>query len=326
MAHGFRHDSGGDDLAIRLREVMAGSGPLVSGPRRAQAGRHPDDRAGARSAAADDDRSPVEHDESPAGEDAARDWTDDEPFPERRGAGREPAPGGRSAASILLGHRLHEFGRAHFAVIAVVCAVILAFSITQVLRARATTVDAPSPSVQAEGTGSPASSAAEPASADQSSAAPIRVHIIGAVRSPGVVRVPADARVSDVIDAAGGLNDDADPGELNLAQSVCDGCQIVVGTIGAPRGEMNQPGASGRAGASAAGTGGQPGGGQGDLIDLNSAGSAQLEELPGIGPVLAERIVEWRTQHGRFNRVEELQEVNGIGEKLYSRIKDHVRV
>ncbi|WP_415635205.1 ComEA family DNA-binding protein, partial [Propionibacterium acidifaciens] len=68
------------------------------------------------------------------------------------------------------------------------------------------------------------------------------------------------------------------------------------------------------------------GSGQGDALDLNSATASQLEELPGIGPVLAERIVEWRTQHGRFSRVEELQEVDGIGEKLYSRVKDHVRV
>lgn len=319
MAHGHRRGRGTDELAARLHELMAVPGPL---------------------AGVDDETDDELDDEvllDAGDEELADDWPDD--------AQRTPGPvvrGGEPAEPSPV-QRLRGLAQDHVAVIAVVCAVALVFAITQVLRARATTVEAPAPSVQAGSPGGPgespaasgaASGAASAAPSPESPAAQLRVHVIGAVHSPGVVTVPADARVSDALEAAGGLSPDADPGELNLAQSVCDGCQIVIGTVGAPRGELNQPGTApgAPAGPGAAGTGGSAGAGgtgstgAGELIDLNTATSSQLEELPGIGPVLAERIVEWRGQHGRFARVEELQEVSGIGEKLYSRIKDHVRV
>ncbi|SPF67541.1 TIGR00426: competence protein ComEA helix-hairpin-helix repeat region [Propionibacterium ruminifibrarum] len=316
MTRGFRHGSQPDGPALRLREIAASAGPLPGAPRRILAGAGSDDRWDG-----DADQPPDQIDEPAEDPDAEADHPGTVPA-------LRPGPAGAPGGAGRPVQRLYEFGRAHVAVITIVCVVVLVFSVTQVLRARATTVDAPAPSIGAEGTDTPQAGSPEstPPSQPQSSPAIIRVHVTGAVHAPGVVQVPVDARVQDAIDAAGGFSDDADPGELNLAQPVSDGCQIIIGTSGAPRGELNQPGASPGPGAGEAPAGSGPEGGGDDLIDLNSATAAQLEELSGIGPVLAERIIEWRTEHGRFSRVEELQEVSGIGEKLYARIKDHVRV
>ena len=142
------------------------------------------------------------------------------------------------------------------------------------------------------------------------------VHVLGAVSDPGLVRLPENSRVQDAIDAAGGLTGRADPGELNLAQPLADGQQLVIGTKGDPAGEVRDGGESGAgSGASATAT-----------LDLNRANQVQLEELPGVGPVTAQAILTWREQHGRFSRIEELQEVDGIGPKTYAQIAPHVRV
>lgn len=147
-------------------------------------------------------------------------------------------------------------------------------------------------------------------------AAKIVVHIFGAVRHPGLVRLPENSRVQDAIDAAGGLTRRADPGELNLAQLLSDGQQVVIGTRSEPAGEVRDQAGSGTAtGPSATGA-----------LDLNRADQSQLEELPGVGPVTAQAILAWRQQHGRFSRIEELQEVDGIGPKTYAQIAPHVRV
>jgi competence protein ComEA len=142
------------------------------------------------------------------------------------------------------------------------------------------------------------------------------VHVLGAVRHPGLVKLPENSRVQDAIDAAGGLTGRADPGELNLAQPLADGQQVVIGTTGDPTGEVRDGQESGAgSGRSATAT-----------LDLNRANQTQLEELPGIGPVTAGAILTWRQQHGRFSRIEELQEVDGIGPKTYAQIAPHVRV
>jgi competence protein ComEA len=157
------------------------------------------------------------------------------------------------------------------------------------------------------------------------------VHVVGAVRRPGVVTLPERGRVRDAIDAAGGLTRDADPGELNLAQVLQDGQQIVVGTARDPGGEVRDGStAGGFAGGGARGSGGagseSASGSSGAVVDLNTATSAQLDTLPGVGPVTADRILAWRTEHGRFSRIEELQEVDGIGPKTYAQIAPLVRV
>jgi competence protein ComEA len=146
--------------------------------------------------------------------------------------------------------------------------------------------------------------------------AKIVVHIFGAVRHPGLVRLRENSRVQDAIDAAGGLTRRADPGELNLAQLLSDGQQVVIGTRSEPAGEVRDQAGSGTAtGPSATGA-----------LDLNRANQSQLEELPGVGPVTAQAILTWRQRHGRFSRIEELQEVDGIGPKTYAQIAPHVRV
>ena len=153
--------------------------------------------------------------------------------------------------------------------------------------------------------------------------------MLGAVRHPGLVRLPDGARVQDAIKAAGGLRRDADPDELNLAQPLEDGVQLVVGTTKHPAGEVRPPGGSTAAAAvpgAPAGRAAAKGGAAGAPVDLNRATVDQLDTLPGVGPVTAQKILDWREQHGRFSRVDELQEVDGIGPKSYARLAPLVRV
>ncbi len=146
----------------------------------------------------------------------------------------------------------------------------------------------------------------------------VRVHVLGAVVTPGVVMVPEGAIVQDAVVAAGGLLPDADPAELNLAAAVGDGQQVIVGTAAEPRGEVvQQPGAASGAGASGA---------VGALVNLNTATPAQLEELPGVGPVTAAAIVSWREDNGDFSSVADLQEVSGIGPKGFAKLEPLVTV
>ena len=136
--------------------------------------------------------------------------------------------------------------------------------------------------------------------------ATVLVHVVGEVAEPGLVELPAGARVAEAVEAAGGASRKADLAALNLARPVEDGEQVHVPR----RGEQ----------AGAAPTAADP------RLDLNSADAASLEALPGIGPVLAERILAWRAEHGRFRSVEELQEVAGIGPKLFAQLAPLVRV
>ena len=142
----------------------------------------------------------------------------------------------------------------------------------------------------------------------------VRVHVLGAVVSPGVVTVPQGAIVQDAVLAAGGLLVDADPAELNLAATVGDGQQVIVGTTGEPRGDVVQ----------------QPGtvtsGGDGVPVNLNTATVAELEELPGVGPVTAAAIVAWREENDGFSSVTDLQEVSGIGPKGFAKLEPLVSV
>ena len=146
------------------------------------------------------------------------------------------------------------------------------------------------------------------------------VHVVGQVRRPGVVRLPSGSRVLDAVSAAGGAMPSADLNHLNLARVLVDGEQIVV-----PKPGENLPVASGPQGAGTAGQG-AGGGSAGALVDLNTADLAALDSLPGVGPVLSQRILDWRTAHGRFSSVDELGEVSGIGVKLLAQIGPRVRV
>jgi competence protein ComEA len=157
--------------------------------------------------------------------------------------------------------------------------------------------------------------------------AEVMVHVAGAVRLPGLVRLPAGSRINDAVEAAGGPTDDADLHQLNLAAPVLDGMQIrvpVAGEIVAYPAGTVAPGA-----ASGSGTSGPGWGGSGDppgLVDLNRASAEQLEALPGIGPALGQAIVEWREAHGPFRSVDDLASVPGIGPAKLAALADRATV
>ncbi|HEX6916879.1 MAG TPA: ComEA family DNA-binding protein [Phycicoccus sp.] len=139
------------------------------------------------------------------------------------------------------------------------------------------------------------------------------VHVVGQVAHPGVEELPVGSRVSDAVAAAGGATSKADLSAINLARVLVDGEQVRV-----PKpGEVLSAAAGGAPGP---GSGASTGPGAG-LVPLNTADVAALDTLPGVGPVLAQRIVDWRTAHGRFTTVDELAEVSGIGEKLLAQLR-----
>jgi competence protein ComEA len=144
------------------------------------------------------------------------------------------------------------------------------------------------------------------------------VSVSGKVRRPGLVEVPAGSRVADVLDAAGGALPGTDLAGLNLARRVVDGEQVAVAVPPAPDAAA-APGAAQPAGAAGPAA---PAG----KVDLNSATVAQLDVLPGVGPVTAQRILEWRTRNGRFARVDQLREVDGIGERRFAQLRELVTV
>lgn len=148
--------------------------------------------------------------------------------------------------------------------------------------------------------------------ASASPAGEIVVDVAGKVRRPGVVQLPLGSRVVDAIEAAGGVRGVVDLTGLNLARILSDGEQVLVGVDGA----APAPGAPGV-------TGDAP---DGAMVDLNTATLEQLEALPGVGPVLGQRIIDWRTAHGRFSSIDELREVSGIGDARFADLAPRVRV
>lgn len=140
------------------------------------------------------------------------------------------------------------------------------------------------------------------------------VHVAGAVKKPGIVELQSHARVFEAIDAAGGAAKDADLTQINLARTVSDGEQLVVARVG----EVLSNPAPGRV---------ESGDAQGssEVLDINAATAAEFEELPGIGPVLAERIVTHREQVGGFAAVSDLADVSGIGPSIMGQIAELVR-
>lgn len=207
-------------------------------------------------------------------------------------------------------------GPAQLAVVAVVVALGLGVTCWWVVRGDPRQVQAP-PSTASPGalvSQSPLTDASPVAATSTADAAAgtVTVDVAGKVRRPGIVVLDAGARVVDALDAAGGARPGADLASLNLARVLVDGEQVVVGEP-APAGVL----------ASAVPTAGAPGG---PLVNLNTATLAELETLPEVGPVTAQAIVAWRDQHGGFTSVDELLEVDGIGDATLGQLAPHVTV
>ena len=178
----------------------------------------------------------------------------------------------------------------------------------------------PVPPLPALSAGAPSRAETLPSGAAVTAAGgPVVVNVAGKVRRPGLVTMKDGARIGEAVDAAGGPLPNVDLTPLNLAARVVDGQQILVG-VEAPPGAPGPPAA-----ASAGGTAGAapaPGG----KLDLNAATLEQLDGLPGVGPVMAKKILDWRTQNGRFTAVEQLREIPGIGDARFGTLRDLVRV
>jgi competence protein ComEA len=214
-------------------------------------------------------------------------------------------------------------------------------------RARPVPVGVDRPAAAAAAAASPAGVASDPLTTatvpaatggtgtGTSRAAPeaIVVDVAGKVRDPGVFRLAAGARVVDAIQRAGGVLPGTDTSALGLARRLVDGEQVLV--TGRP-GTAPPPAAAGAGTGSTAGSGtpGAPGGTAaagtgaqaGEQVDLNTATLEQLDGLPGVGPVLAQRILDFRIQHGGFTSPQQLGEVDGVGDKRLADLLPKVRV
>lgn len=191
------------------------------------------------------------------------------------------------------------------------------------------------PVVAFETSAGPTVGVSTPAAAHPTVGAQLVVSVVGLVHRPGLVRLPPGARVADAIASAGGARRGADTVSLNLAQLLNDGDQILVGYAG-PDGRVlrsavvaatgsgappaNEPRTTSGAPSAA------PSGSSGSRVNLNTATEDQLDALPGVGPVTARAIIDWRTRNGRFTSVDQLGEVDGIGPARLAKLRDLVTV
>jgi len=219
-----------------------------------------------------------------------------------------------------------EISRAQIATYAVLALVVVVLGVRFMQRQQ------PSSAVPG-GAGAAASSASSGASGSTATAvrvsrAPAQasvVHVAGAVRRPGVYRLPAGARVQEAVRRAGGARRGANVNGINLAAKVVDGQQVVVPS----RTPSGSDGPAAAAGAPAEGSGpagaAAAGGAPGPPISLNNATAEQLDTLDGVGPATAHKIIAWRTQHGGFRSVADLGQVPGIGPKKLAALRDRVQ-
>lgn len=224
-----------------------------------------------------------------------------------------PVPGRHASRRLRVGGL--QLGPLHLALVAVVAAVAVGLAAWWAVRdqaeavplAPATPTAAP-PLAAVPGSDGPAAGE-QPAQSGAAGGVEVVVDVAGKVRRPGIAVLPPGSRVVDAIEAAGGARRGVDLAGLNLARVVVDGEQILVGAAPA---------------AGVAGSVGAPAAGDGALVNLNAADQAALESLPGVGPVTAEAILAWRSEHGAFTSVDELLEVDGIGEATLADIAPHV--
>ena len=261
------------------------------------------------------------------------------PVAERTAAGPPVAGVGRHAARPLsvptrvraaLSDRLSPtvrsamdgtFSGHHLGVLAVVLATGIAIAAWWVLSGRPEQQAVPPVSLSSVSPASPAPTAATPTasgatptgSASGTPAEQVIVDVAGKVRHPGIVTLPVGSRVADALEAAGGARPGVDLTTLNLARVLVDGEQLLVGLT--PAIVPSSPGATASADPLAGG-----------LVNINTADQVTLETLPGVGPVTAQAILDWRADNGTFTTVDELLEVDGIGEVTLDELRDLVTV
>jgi competence protein ComEA len=210
-----------------------------------------------------------------------------------------PVPGRHASRRMQIGGL--RLGPVHLAVVAVVAALAVGLAAWWAVRDQAEVVPmAPAAEAPPEvGAGSPAPLAEVSAPAE--AGGDLVVDVAGKVRRPGIAVLPAGSRVIDALEAAGGARNGVDLTALNLARPIVDGEQILVGIAPAAgvAGMVGSPGSSAPSGS---------------LVNLNTADQAALDTLPGVGPVTADAILSWREDNGGFTSVDELLEVDGIGE------------
>jgi competence protein ComEA len=218
-------------------------------------------------------------------------------------------------------------GRAGAIALAVVAALAVLVTIFTLVRDRpAQVMSAKLPPVQPLSSASPRSSASPDSGQPDR---PLVVSVVGLVHKPGLVTLTPGARIADALQAAGGAVDGADTIGLNMARPLGDGEQIVVG-LAPLSGQPRALGSSVSPGSATPSTSGPAAGStkpkRGEALDLNTATVAQLDALPGVGPVTAAAIVAWRQANGKFTSVDQLAEVDGIGPARLEKLRALVRV
>lgn len=151
----------------------------------------------------------------------------------------------------------------------------------------------------------------------------IMVHIIGGVVKPGVVKIKEGGRIEDAIEAAGGLTEDSDISNVNLAYVLDDGVKVRIPTIDNEGKETEETYISEDSGKNVILQEDEK---VGSIVNINKATQTELETLPGIGPSLAGRIISYREQNGKFKKIEDIKNVAGIGDSKFENIKDFIKV
>jgi competence protein ComEA len=250
-----------------------------------------------------------EHD----GPDAAVDSPHDSP-PQARPHGERDLPAASQAGRLVrwwvpapLREARWDAGRPAALILSLVAALAAAIAAFGVWRDRPMPEPAPAlPVVTAAAAKSP-SPPPQPGPAHE-----VVVSVLGRVAHPGLIRLPDGTRVADALAAVGGALPGTDLLGLNIARRLSDGEQLLVGVAPPP----GQPASSQAAGS--------PSGPQ--VVDLNTATLEQLDGLPGVGTITAQRILDWRSAHGRFTSVDQLREVSGIGQARLNQLKRRVQV